>query len=191
MQLGLGKRPDSARHRWRCAMSSRVGIRLSVVIVSAVFVSQMILRTDAQSGAARNAHQIGFDCDPERLHGAARLLCLAKRFEEGRRLFDEETFQGNGRTCVTCHSVKTGTFSPQDARRRLAADPADPLFVGDGLDDGVRGTSRITGARNRPDRGPSPRASQACERSDGDERHPPSWHADDSQHAGSATGVHV
>jgi cytochrome c peroxidase len=118
---------------------------LSVAIVAAVFVSQMILRTDAQSGAARNTHHISFDCDPEQLQGAAKLICLAKRFEEGRRLFDEETFQGNGRTCVTCHSVKTGTFSPQDARRRLAADPADPLFVGDGLDDGVHGTSRITG----------------------------------------------
>ena len=67
-----------------------------------------------------------------------------KRFEEGRRLFDEETFQGNGRTCVTCHSVKNGTFSPSDAQKRLAADPGDPLFVDDGLDDGVQGTSRIT-----------------------------------------------
>ena len=67
-----------------------------------------------------------------------------KRFEEGRRLFDEETFQGNGRTCVTCHSVETGTFSPENAQQRLAANPSDPLFVGDGLDDGVFGTARIT-----------------------------------------------
>ena len=117
---------------------------LSVVIMSAVFVSQMILHTEAQSGGAKTAQHITFDCDPEQLHGAARLLCLVKRFEEGRRLFDEETFQGNGRTCVTCHSVKNGTFSPRDAQKRLAADPSDPLFVGDGLDDGVQGTSRIT-----------------------------------------------
>ena len=117
----------------------------SVAIMSAVFVSQMILHTEAQTGAARTPQDITFDCDPEQLHGAARLTCLARRFEEGRRLFDEETFQGNGRTCVTCHSVRTGTFSPEDAQKRLAANPGDPLFVGDGLDDGVHGTSRITG----------------------------------------------
>jgi cytochrome c peroxidase len=117
---------------------------LSVSIASAVFVSQMILQIDAQSGVAKDTDRITFDCDPEQLHGAARLQCLIRRFEEGRRLFDEETFQGNGRTCVTCHSVKNGTFSPEDAQKRLAKNPADPLFVDDGLDDGVHGTSRIT-----------------------------------------------
>lgn len=116
---------------------------LSVAIMAAVFVSQLILHTEAQTGATRTPHPIPFDCNPDQLQGAARLACLARRFEEGRRLFDEETFQGNGRTCVTCHSVRTGTFSPEDARNRLAADPGDPLFVGDGLDDGVSGTSRI------------------------------------------------
>ena len=74
---------------------------LSVAVLSAVFVSQLILHTEAQTGAAKTARAITFDCDPDQLHGAARLTCLAKRFEEGRRLFDEETFQGNGRTCVT------------------------------------------------------------------------------------------
>jgi hypothetical protein len=66
-----------------------------------------------------------------------------KRRKEGRRLFDRETFGGNGRTCVTCHTKETGTFSPQGAQARLADDPNDPLFVHDGLDDGVSGTSRI------------------------------------------------
>jgi len=117
---------------------------LSVAIASAVFVSQLILHTEAQTGAASTSRAVTFDCDPDRLHGAAKLTCLAKRFEEGRRLFDEETFRGNGRTCVTCHSVRTGTFSPEDAQKRLAANPGDPLFVGDGLDDGIFGTTRIT-----------------------------------------------
>jgi hypothetical protein len=54
----------------------------------------------------------------------------------GQHLFEKETFGGNGRTCLTCHSRKTGTVSPQDAQDRLAADPQDPLFVGDGSDDG-------------------------------------------------------
>ena len=95
-------------------------------------------------GAGENPPRMGFDCDPFRLHGALKALCLAVRFEEGRRLFEEETFGGNGRTCATCHDARTGTFSPQSAQRRLLHNPADPLFVHDGLDDGIQGTSRIT-----------------------------------------------
>src|SRR5436190_20494394 len=30
-------------------------------------------------------------------------------FLEGQRLFERETFGGNGRTCETCHSRETGT----------------------------------------------------------------------------------
>ena len=70
--------------------------------------------------------------------------CARKRLQEGRRLFDVETFGGNGRTCRTCHSKQTGTFAPEDALERLAADPNDPLFLHDGLDDGIAATSRIT-----------------------------------------------
>ena len=61
---------------------------------------------------------------------------------EGQRLFDHETFGGNGRTCRTCHSGSDGTIDPQEVAERLA-DPADPLFVHDGLDNFVSGTSRI------------------------------------------------
>ena len=59
---------------------------------------------------------------------------------EGARLVRKETFGGNGRTCETCHSPSTGTLSPEDVRLKS---PSDPLFVHDGLDDGVSGTSRI------------------------------------------------
>ena len=59
---------------------------------------------------------------------------------EGERLFRKETFGGNGRTCETCHSPSTGTLSPEDVRLKS---PSDPLFVHDGLDDGVSGISRI------------------------------------------------
>jgi cytochrome c peroxidase len=55
---------------------------------------------------------------------------------EGQRLFERETFGGNGRTCLTCHSRKTGTVSPRDAQARFQADPLDPLFLHDGSDDG-------------------------------------------------------
>jgi hypothetical protein len=63
---------------------------------------------------------------------------------EGQRLFERETFGGDGRTCLTCHSRETGTVSPEDAQRRYYKDPADPLFVDDGTDDGAgRGVERM------------------------------------------------
>lgn len=62
---------------------------------------------------------------------------------EGRRLFRKETFGGNGRTCETCHSASTGTLSPENVQELLTKDPSNPLFLHDGLDDGVSGTSRI------------------------------------------------
>jgi hypothetical protein len=92
-----------------------------------------------EAGTSTVEQPFSLDCDP-RLSDR----CAKKRLQEGRRLFDEETFGGNGRTCRTCHSKKVGTFSPKDALARLAEDPDDPLFVHDGLDDGFAGTSRIT-----------------------------------------------
>src|SRR5262245_42160568 len=67
----------------------------------------------------------------------------ASKRNEGRRLFRKETFGGNGRTCETCHSRGTGTLSPDDVQRLLEQEPSNPLFLHDGLDDGVSGTSRI------------------------------------------------
>ena len=63
---------------------------------------------------------------------------------DGKRLFEQGTFGGNGRTCQTCHSSTTGTVSPQDAVKRLQQNPDDPLFLHDGSDDGLgHGTSRM------------------------------------------------
>ncbi len=55
---------------------------------------------------------------------------------EGKALFETETFGGNGRTCRTCHTADSGTVSPEDAAKRFAKDPGDPLFVHDGSDVG-------------------------------------------------------
>ena len=95
-----------------------------------------LLVVTAQSGRAI-VQETGVDT-------ARQSLTVEKRRQAGRKLFDVETFGGNGRTCRTCHSKKTGTFSPEEALARLAEDPNDPLFLHDGLDDGVAGTSRIT-----------------------------------------------
>jgi cytochrome c peroxidase len=63
---------------------------------------------------------------------------------EGQRLFERETFGGNGRTCSTCHSKTTGTLSPQDVQQLFKTHPNDPLFLADGTDDGNgHGTTRI------------------------------------------------
>ncbi|HUQ02253.1 MAG TPA: hypothetical protein VM261_07125 [Kofleriaceae bacterium] len=63
---------------------------------------------------------------------------------EGRRLFEHETFGGNGRTCRTCHSPANGTLTLAQIADRFAADPGGPLFRGDGTDDGAgHGTTRI------------------------------------------------
>lgn len=62
----------------------------------------------------------------------------------GRHLFERETFGGNGRTCLTCHSRETGTVSPEDAHKRFARNPKDPLFRADGSDDGAgHGVTRM------------------------------------------------
>jgi cytochrome c peroxidase len=47
--------------------------------------------------------------------------------EQGRRIFERETFGGNGRTCATCHAAAENfALSPADVARRP---PSDPLFV--------------------------------------------------------------
>src|SRR4030095_15985646 len=63
---------------------------------------------------------------------------------EGKRLFERETFGGNGRTCSTCHTSATGTISPMEAQRRLKGKAHEPSFAHDGSDDGNgKGASRM------------------------------------------------
>jgi cytochrome c peroxidase len=47
----------------------------------------------------------------------------------GERLFDNETFHGNGRTCATCHAGKNETLSPEDiVRLARHGRHDDPIF---------------------------------------------------------------
>jgi hypothetical protein len=63
---------------------------------------------------------------------------------DGKRLFERETFGGNGRTCSTCHTSGTGTISPIEAQKRFKENARDPLFVHDGSDNGTgKGASRM------------------------------------------------
>jgi len=54
----------------------------------------------------------------------------------GKKLFEQETFGGNGRTCQTCHD-KAGSVSPADAQQLFAHHPNAPLFRSIDSDDGV------------------------------------------------------
>ena len=66
--------------------------------------------------------------------GAARVsfAALPPLEEEGRRLFTEETFGGNGRTCATCHVLTQNLrLTPANVQARFAtlAQTFDPLFI--------------------------------------------------------------
>lgn len=54
----------------------------------------------------------------------------------GSGLYMHETFDGNGRTCATCHPLGTGTFSPAEAQARFVANPKEPLFRAIDSDEG-------------------------------------------------------
>src|SRR5262252_7596530 len=46
----------------------------------------------------------------------------------GAQLFTDGEFGGNGRTCVTCHSLRTGDITLERIQARFAENPGDPLF---------------------------------------------------------------
>ena len=79
-------------------------------------------------------------------------LCLSQELGQaepgielkGKKLFERETFGGNGRTCRTCHSKRTGTLTLADVQRILhKAKPDDPFLIHDALDDDGVGTTRV------------------------------------------------
>jgi hypothetical protein len=62
--------------------------------------------------------------------GAAAQSANQALIEEGRRIFFEETFDGNGRTCGTCHpATHNFTIDAQFIRALHRRNPRDPLFV--------------------------------------------------------------
>src|SRR6266545_2098109 len=62
----------------------------------------------------------------------------------GKKLFERETFGGNGRTCLTCHSKLTGTLTLDGIQQIIDnADPDDRFLIHDALDDDGVGTMRV------------------------------------------------
>jgi cytochrome c peroxidase len=59
----------------------------------------------------------------------------------GEQLFSEATFDGNGRTCATCHDLTAfGTLTPDRVRVLFATAPAGPLFRPIDSDEGLGAT---------------------------------------------------
>lgn len=61
---------------------------------------------------------------------------------DGKKLFEKETFGGNGRTCRTCHSKETGTLTLADIQRIIETGDPDSLLIDDALDENG-GTTRV------------------------------------------------
>ena len=85
--------------------------------------------------------------DPSFSHepGQAELgMELNRKKLNGKRLFERETFGGNGRTCGTCHTKRTGTLTLDDVQRIIEkSDPDDPFLIHDALDDDGIGMTRV------------------------------------------------
>src|SRR5262245_28274353 len=63
---------------------------------------------------------------------------------DGKKLFEKETFGGNGRTCSTCHRKDSGTLTLADVQRIIdKRDPSDAFLIHDALDDDGVGTRRV------------------------------------------------
>src|SRR5262245_11908580 len=63
---------------------------------------------------------------------------------DGKKLFEKETFGGNGRTCSTCHRKDSGTLTLADVQRIIdRRDPNDAFLIHDALDDDGVGTTRV------------------------------------------------
>jgi len=62
---------------------------------------------------------------------------------DGKKLFEKETFGGNGRTCRTCHGKDTGTLALSDVQRIIDKADPDAFLVHDALDEDGVGTTRV------------------------------------------------
>jgi hypothetical protein len=69
---------------------------------------------------------------PEPRNSAGRTVVLENEALRmlGQQIFDNETFDGNGRTCATCHDAAVGFgLRPEGVADRFVDDPQDPLFI--------------------------------------------------------------
>ena len=92
-------------------------------------------RTSTSCGSVPNSDfAINTTPTPTNDAGATLTFALATQVDQGGNLFTGETFQGNGRTCATCH-ISTLNFalppSNIQSRFKTVATTFDPLFIGE------------------------------------------------------------
>lgn len=85
-------------------------------------------------------------CDANPILATLSSHAEREQFRRGCRLFFEESFDGNGRTCGSCHLQELGDhdasnnhfdFTPEHAQAIFADDPSHPLFRPIDSDDGA------------------------------------------------------
>lgn len=92
-------------------------------------------RTSTTCGSVPNSDfAINTTPTPTNDAGATMTIAVAAQVDQGGNLFTGETFQGNGRTCATCH-ISTLNFAlpPSNIQSRFSTVSAtfDPLFIGE------------------------------------------------------------
>lgn len=121
-----------------------MGLSVSAVHTQSAGSAEITLDGEPTGVTGDQLKGVPLDCRPDALPADQARVCRVARRLEGQRLFDEETFGGNGRSCATCHPPGTGTLSPADVQFRFSFfGLVDPLFRHDGFDDGISGVTRI------------------------------------------------
>jgi hypothetical protein len=92
-------------------------------------------RTSTSCGSVANS-DFAINTTPTPMNDAGNTftIAVAAQVDQGGNLFNGETFQGNGRTCATCH-IATLNFAlpPSNIQSRFSTVAAtfDPLFIGE------------------------------------------------------------
>ena len=98
-----------------------IGVICVVALSKFAFIAHSVEEGPPNTGMA----------DPVALEHASVLKGLgqaeARKQLDGKRLFEKETFGGNGRTCRTCHSKATGTLTLADVQQIIEKGDPDSL----------------------------------------------------------------
>ncbi len=97
--------------------------------------TQSLKRTSTACGSVANSDFV-INTTPTPINdaGATFTIPLATQVAQGGNLFTGETFQGNGRTCATCHIASLNFALPPSniqARFSTVSTTFDPLFIGE------------------------------------------------------------
>jgi cytochrome c peroxidase len=98
-----------------------------------LFATSLALVTHGQE-APGDSHQLSL------AQSAVNKVERGQYRRSGRQLFTRGEFGGNGRTCVTCYTLRTGDITLEHVQARFADNPFDPLFRPIDSDDGTGAT---------------------------------------------------